>query len=236
MFDLVMAVALTAAAATAIAVVTLSMAREAGARIRLATALVTWFAVVVVLGATRALSPDVGLGTPGLGLTVALPALTLTFLALGTPRGRAALAEAPLPALIGLHTIRVLGVTFLLLYTAGRLPAPFALAAGWGDIATGLAAPFVAWGVAHGRSGSPAIALGWNVFGLLDLVAAVSLGVITAPGPLRVFMGEPSSAMMNDLPMLLIPGFLVPLLISTHLALFARLAGAARLHQRPAAA
>jgi hypothetical protein len=236
MFDLITAVMLTAAAATAIAIVTLSMARQAGARIRLATALVTWFAVVVALGATRTLSPDVGLGTPGLGLTAVFPALTLTFLALGTPRGRAALAEASLPALIGLHTIRVLGVIFVLLYAAGRLPAPFALAAGWGDIATGLAAPSVAWAVAHGHSGSRAVALGWNVFGLLDLGAAISLGVITAPGPLRVFMGEPSSAMMNDLPMLLIPGFLVPLLISTHLALLARLAGAAGLHRRPAVA
>jgi hypothetical protein len=33
--------------------------------------------------------------------------------------------------------IRTLGVTFLLLYSAGHLPAPFAPAAGWGDIAIG---------------------------------------------------------------------------------------------------
>jgi hypothetical protein len=39
------------------------------------------------------------------------------------------------------HALRVVGVTFLLVMAQGHLPAVFALPAGLGDIATGLAAP-----------------------------------------------------------------------------------------------
>ena len=66
----------------------------------------------------------------------------------------------------------------------------------------------------------------WNSLGLLDLVAAVGLGVTSSPGPLRLIFAEPDTAIMITLPWLLIPGFLVPLLASTHLAVFYRLSQA----------
>src|SRR5690349_11561570 len=44
-----------------------------------------------------------------------------------------------------LHTWRVLGITFVALAAAGRLPAAFALPAGWGDFAIGVTAPLIAW-------------------------------------------------------------------------------------------
>jgi hypothetical protein len=54
-------------------------------------------------------------------------------------------------------------------------------------------------------------------------VAAVTLGATSAPGPLRLFHGEPSSAIMANLPWLLIPGYLVPALFLLHLCTFYRL-------------
>ena len=51
----------------------------------------------------------------------------------------------PLPALVAVNAIRILGVIFVMLHAAGKLPAPFAPSAGWGDIFVGVTALPVAW-------------------------------------------------------------------------------------------
>ncbi len=128
-----------------------------------------------------------------------------------------------LPLLIGVNALRLLGVMFVLLHFAGRLPAPFAPAAGWGDIIAGATALPVAW-LAHRRGGDArSVVLAWNVFGLADLIDAVALGVASSPGPLHLLASDPRMALMSGLPWLLIPAFLVPLLALTHLAVFYRL-------------
>ncbi len=236
LLELLTAIALTASAAIAIVVVTLAVAATPDRRVRLAAALATWFVVIVGLGAGRVLSYDGAFGASGLGLAVILPIVAMSTLALGTGGGRQALAQASVPALISLNAIRVAGAAFLLLHAAGRLPAPFAPIAGWGDIAVGAAAPLVAWMFLRDSPWSRQLALTWNSFGLLDLVVAIGLGVTSAPGPLRVFVGDPSSAVMIGLPWLLYPGFLVPLLAVNHALLFARLARTSRPRRRAVAA
>jgi hypothetical protein len=42
--------------------------------------------------------------------------------------------DTPLAVLVAIHAGRVLGVFFLLLLAAGRLPPTFAMVAGWGDL------------------------------------------------------------------------------------------------------
>ena len=63
----------------------------------------------------------------------------------------------------------------------------------------------------------------WNTVGLTDLIVAVGLGVTSAPGPLQLIGSGAGSGLMTTLPWLLIPGFLVPTLACTHLAIFYRL-------------
>ena len=58
---------------------------------------------------------------------------------------------------------------------------------------------------------------------LTHAVAAVALGATSAPGPLQVFHGTPSSGIMATLPWILIPCFLVPALAFLHLCTFYRL-------------
>ena len=176
-----------------------------------------WFALVVALGATDALGAG-GLGTPGLGVMVGAPLLIAGYLSWRR------LAAIPLTTLIAVNAVRVLGVLFVALYANGRLPAPFAPTAGWGDIFIGATALPVVWALRREIAGARTVALIWNGLGLLDLIAALSLGVTSAEGsPVRLFVAEPSSAIMTDLPWLLIPGFLVPNLILIHLAVFRRL-------------
>lgn len=111
---------------------------------------------------------------------------------------------------------RVVGFMFIALYLQDQLPAQFALPAGIGDVLIGLAAPFVAYALwrrpAHRR---PAII--FHALGLLDLVMAVALGVLSAPGALQVFTGEPTTQPMTALPEVLIPTFLVPLAVIIHI-------------------
>ena len=95
----------------------------------------------------------------------------------------------------------------------GPPSAPFAPSAGWGDVFIGATALPLAWAVTRFGARVRPLVLLWNAVGVADLVAAVTLGPLSAPGPLQVFVGPPTSAIMTTLPWLLIPGFLVPCLM-----------------------
>jgi hypothetical protein len=69
-------------------------------------------------------------GAPALGLAVLLPVLVLAFAVTRVSILRSALLEIPVALLIGVNVVRILGVFFVLLRAAGRLPAPFAPIAG----------------------------------------------------------------------------------------------------------
>lgn len=221
--DLLAAIEMTACAAGVIMMLSMGFGADTWKRLQIAGLLVLWFMLVTLLGATQVLAYDNGVGVPGLGVAVILPIILISVGVLRSSSLRRALQTIPLSMLIGINVVRILGVTFLILYAAGRLPAPFAPVAGWGDILVGLAAGPVAW-LAYKQisTAQPAIWI-WNLLGLLDLITAVGLGVASSPGPLQLIYAEPGSAIMTSLPWLLIPGFLVPLLASTHLAVFYRL-------------
>jgi hypothetical protein len=107
----------------------------------------------------------------------------------------------------------------------GHLPAVFALPAGLGDIATGLAAPFVAWRLTRG--GGRARAVWFNLLGILDLVVALTIGFLAGLGPWRPLEVTPSTEPLSLLPLALVPTTAVPLAIALHLVSLARLRTAA---------
>jgi hypothetical protein len=155
---------------------------------------------------------------------VLIPIVVLSLLVLGTAHGRDLVRRVPMAALVGVHSVRILGITFVLLYWAKRLPAPFAPTAGWGDVAVGLLAMPLALMLLRNEAATPrGWIVAWNLLGLTDLVVAVTLGATSTPGPIRLFHGEPSSAIMANLPWILIPCFLVPSLAFMHLCTFYRL-------------
>jgi hypothetical protein len=63
----------------------------------------------------------------------------------------------------------------------------------------------------------------WNAFGLLDLVTAITLGILHSPSPLGLLRGTTSTAIFGHLPSSLVPTFFVPAFIVTHLLGWARL-------------
>jgi hypothetical protein len=223
MFDLISMATLTASAAVVVFFLSSALSQTGRQRGTIAAALAGWFALVLTAGATGVFTAQTGIGVAGVGLAVVVPLCVLGVLVLGSPRGREQVNRMPFAAMIGVHAVRVLGISFVLLYAAKRLPAPFAPVAGWGDVAVGLLAIPLALLAGRADAIPKRLILAWNVFGLADLVAAVTLGTTSSPGPLQLFHGGPNSAIMAELPWILIPCFLVPSLAFIHLCTFYRL-------------
>jgi hypothetical protein len=223
MFDLLSTAELTASCAIVVFFLSSILSNTARQRGLVAAALVGWFSLVLAAGATGALARPIGPGIPGVGVAVLIPLSLLALLVLGTARGRELARRAPMSALVGVHSVRVLGLSFVVLYAAKRLPAPFAPVAGWGDVTVGLLAMALLYRLTRREVIPNRLLWLWNVLGLADLIAAVALGATSSPGPLQVFHGPPSSAIMATLPWILIPCFLVPALIFLHLCTFYRL-------------
>ena len=105
---------------------------------------------------------------------------------------------------------RIVGFTFVLLQARGILPAVFALPAGYGDMAIGATATFVAWRLANSAHRGSFIL--WQWLGIADLSTAIGLGTTaTLLAPHSVPMTP-----MTVSPLSLIPTFLVPLFVILH--------------------
>ncbi|HTV14609.1 MAG TPA: hypothetical protein VME68_07835 [Acidobacteriaceae bacterium] len=109
------------------------------------------------------------------------------------------------------HTWRVGGFVFIALASYRILPWLFAIPAGLGDIAVGATAAAVALNRSNPRHRSSYIA--WQLFGMVDLIVAVSLGTLAGViAPHGVPM-----APLTALPISLIPTFGVPLFFIFHI-------------------
>src|SRR6266496_590998 len=171
-----------------------------------------WFTASAVIAGHGWYHARLGHGVPWLpiavagffGTLLALRRVPVVARALAAP-GLASRLEYP-------HTFRVEGVAFLIMMALGHLPALFALPAGLGDIAAGIAAPLVAYRLARGTGRRAA--LWFNAFGMTDLVVALTLGALTGFQLINV---TPSGAPISELPLALIPAAAVPLLFALHI-------------------
>jgi hypothetical protein len=223
LFDIVSTIETTASAALVAATLSFALATTPRRRFLIGAVLAVWFVIVVILGATLALDAKAGVGIIGLGAASALPIVAICFAFFTISSVRSALFAIPLPVLVAVNALRVLGASFVLLYAAHRLPAPFALSAGFGDIFVGLTALPIALLIARygARALGPAIV--WNLIGIADLIAALFLDATSSAGPIQIFTGPPDTSLMVTLPWILIPCFLVPMFLSLHVAIFYRL-------------
>jgi hypothetical protein len=119
--------------------------------------------------------------------------------------------------LVALHLTRFVGFYFLYLYGRGELPYAFAVPGGWGDIAVAsLAAALLLWGPPRDVRRRWAY-VAWNALGLADILFVVATAA-------RLGLQNPASmAALLRLPLSLLPTFLVPLIIASHVVLGVRL-------------
>jgi hypothetical protein len=158
--------------------------------------LTAWLFAIVLLGADGFFRNDVV--PPRVPVTL-IATLAIGYLALLSPAFRGIVARIPQHWLIGIQTFRILGGVFLVRYFAGQLPGIFAIPAGVGDVLTGLLAPLVAYWWYSRKPYARTAAIAWNLFGMVDLVNAVTIGFLTG--------GATGSIVF---PIVLIPAYAVP--------------------------
>jgi len=159
---------------------------------------------------------------PVVGLFVAAPLLAAA-LAAAWPAARRAMLSIPMPVMVAVNIVRVLGVLFLMLAAEGRLTGPFPYSAAWGDIITGVAAVPVLLLVTDGNTRHAAAIAAWNLFGAADLVLAIGFGATSAAGsPVQLFPG-PGSDAMQYVPWSFVPTVLVPIWLILHALIAVRL-------------
>jgi hypothetical protein len=171
-----------------------------------------WLVVALFAGASGRLTamlppvPQIVL----LALTVLAIAATLL-----VPRVRGWADTVDLRVLVGFHLLRFVGVYFLLLYQRGELPYAFAVLGGIGDIVVATLALLI---LASGQKpGASRFFLWWNVVGFIDIFFVVGTAA-------RLAMADPASmSALLRLPLSLLPTWLVPLIIASHVLIFRRL-------------
>ncbi len=131
---------------------------------------------------------------------------------------RRILDAVPQSWLVGVQFYRVLGLTFLTLLAAGKLPAEFAVPAGVGDVLTGILALIIAVRYVPGSERSDRLVRSWNIFGILDLVVALATGFMTSPSPVQLLSLDAPNELISAFPLVMVPVFAVPLAILLHTA------------------
>ena len=224
MIDIIGAIVLTVFAVGAPTTLILTSPLEGAAARRLGAGAAAWFVGITTLAAVGLFSAGSGVGTPALGAAVLAPVLAVALSTTRLATTRRLALGIPLAALVVVHAGRVLGAFFVWLGAEGRLPPTFAVYAGWGDALIAALAVPLAWAIHRRVARWRALTLAWNSLGLLDALGALTLGVgSAAASPLRFIYESPDSSVMGALPWLLVPGFLMPIYILTHLAIFAQL-------------
>jgi len=173
-------------------------------------------AVAQYLGAanTYFASTDTAVPTVLFGLLIPL---AVAAIALWQSESVARLVSAiPLHWLVAAQVYRVIGGIFLVLWAAGRMPWQFALPAGIGDVTTGIVAVVVAALLARNAIGAYRATYAWSLFGIADLVVAITMGAMTSPGRAHLLAFEAPNLLISSYPLVMVPTFAVPLALMLH--------------------
>jgi hypothetical protein len=175
--------------------------------------LLTWGAGVIFLAEAERLRQGLGQPPFKLAASIILPVAIGVVLWRLVPAIRRWTDSWDLAILMGIQTFRVIGIVFLFVWWLGHLPTLFAWVAALGDIAVGILALPTTIAVALKSPGWQARVRRLSFAGLADFAVVLSLGALSAEGRLLHMAGEPTPVAMQILPMVMIPGFLVPIFI-----------------------
>ena len=166
-------------------------------------ALALWFAAVLAAISTGVYEDG---GNPPVALitTVASPILGMTAAYLGIPRFRHYVLSLDLRLILGAQLWRVVGMAFLFALAFDQLPAGFALPAGIGDVATGIAALAVVISLGNATLTRGRL-YAFTALGIGDFMAAIFTGLTLRPPELDVW------------PLIIFPTMMVPFFAILHL-------------------
>jgi hypothetical protein len=126
-----------------------------------------------------------------------------------------------LDALVKIHLFRLIGVFFLITNAYGAIPTKFAYIAGIGDILTAVTSIFVAKAIISKKTYAKTLTLGWNIFGICDILSVVISALITTK--VSIETGSQGLAEMANFPFCFIPAFAPATILFLHIAVFKKL-------------
>jgi len=174
---------------------------------------VLWLLTAIVLGASGALR---GVPAPALVSLVASLVIILLVASWTVPSLRRFARTVDLRLLAGFHLVRLVGLHFVLLGARGLLPGLFVVAAGWGNLLVAVLALLLLVWMPPGSSRGRSWWLAWNVLGL---AVALSVGIV-----LLILGRSAPEPMLRVLPLSLLPSFIAPIAVTTHVWMLLRLA------------
>ena len=191
----------------------------AGTRARtwlaVAVPLGVWLAVIWILAVGGAFQPGPG-GVSPLPIAVVIPLVVGLFALMRSQTIAAAIDTVSPSWLIGLQFYRIIGGNFVVLWSFGAIPGAFALPAGIGDMIVGFLALPVAFYLASGAPGGRSAAIAWNLLGIADLINALTLGILSSPGPQQLLALDQPNILTASYPTVMTPTFAVPLSLILH--------------------
>jgi hypothetical protein len=182
----------------------------------LSVAFIAWLAVAQYVGSANTYFATSEASVPTVLFGLLIPLITAA-IGLRLSGSIASLVSAiPLPWIVAAQIYRVGGGMFLVLWADGHLPWQFALPAGVGDVTTGCFAVVVAALLAQKAAGARRAAYAWCLFGIADLVVAVTMGAMTSPGRAHLFALEAPNLLISSYPLVMVPTLAVPLALMLH--------------------
>jgi hypothetical protein len=172
-----------------------------------------WFATAVFAGERLMLQRLPPVATPG--ILLGLAALILAAYVRVAPI-RAWFDALDLRAMVFLHVSRFVGIYFLILYRRGELPYDFAVPGGLGDIVVATFAVSLVFAPIATPRRHRWIYI-WNIVGFVEIMMVVVSAIRLNLANLAQLRA------LTHLPLSLLPTFIVPLIIATHLIIFVRL-------------
>ncbi|SOE21457.1 hypothetical protein SAMN06298216_1923 [Spirosomataceae bacterium TFI 002] len=123
--------------------------------------------------------------------------------------------------IVRIHIFRLIGSFFLILLFYKALPPTFSLIAGLGDLITAISSIFVAKALVNKKAYAKKLALAWNTFGLLDILATMATAFILTK--LSIETGTLGVDALAIFPFCFIPAFAPPTIIFLHLSIYKKL-------------
>lgn len=121
-----------------------------------------------------------------------------------------------------LHSVRILlELNLFWLFLHKQVPRLLTFEGGNLDILVGVSAPVIWWAYSSGRIGRKGLLI-WNGIALLGVLNAVGRALLSAPFPFQQFGFEQPTRAILTFPYILLPAFIVPVVLLSHIAIFRR--------------
>ncbi len=154
-----------------------------------------------------------------LGIIFLVPIIGFTLAYSLSMRMRRVANGIPLWLITIAHVWRFVGIYFVVSAILHVLPPQFGYPEGLGDVIAAIFCIPLAFAIRkkNRSTGLRTAFIVWNIYGLIDLISAISLGILYSPGPSGILRTDISTAIMTTFPVSLIPTFFVPLFIMIHM-------------------